>query len=453
MNYNIYHIKDSKVPIIDRLENTARRIIHRNAYKHINLLFNEFYQYSYSLHEARNYLLKNILLHALENSIYYKEIVGTIEISEDNLYNVLKEFPILTKQVIRTNYHKIKSNSNIPHKLFNTGGSTGEPFEFPLSKTSGIIDYRHQKEYYLQNNYVAGKIIAAFDGTAIPFNKRRNNKYWLRKKIGHLPYGSYRFSSHYFNDETCLHYIRKFLEIKPTFIRGYPSFIYDFVQKLIENNIRVDFVKNVQLTAETIYNYQIDYIKDYFNCDVYGQYGNSEATIYALTDKNNLEYYCSPLYSFVEILSDDNKHVSIGKEGEIVTTGFYNYIMPFIRYKTGDRAVYGGEDDGIVKLIRITGRTQEFIYDNKFNKINITGIVFGQHFKAFSNIKKWQIIQNEVGKIIIKIIPTEEYTKDDEEEIISNISNQASIEVKIKICNYVELSNRGKMLLVKNNIR
>ena len=50
------------------------------------------------------------------------------------------------------------------------------------------------------------------------------------------------------------------------------------------------------------------------------------------------------------------------------------------------------------------GRKQDFIYDIKKRRINITALIFGQHFHAFENIVRWQIIQLEFGKVEIKII-------------------------------------------------
>jgi len=87
-------------------------------------------------------------------------------------------------------------------------------------------------------------------------------------------------------------------------------------------------------------------------------------------------------------------HVNRGELGEVVVTGFYNYAMPFIRYKMGDLAIFSGDNDGIVRLKSVVGRTQDYIYSSNMDKILLTALIFGLHYKAFANIRKWQIVQD-----------------------------------------------------------
>lgn len=49
--------------------------------------------------------------------------------------------------------------------------------------------------------------------------------------------------------------------------------------------------------------------------------------------ENSSYYHVEPSYGYCEVI-DDNGIPS--KKGQIVATGFLNYAMPLIRYKTGD---------------------------------------------------------------------------------------------------------------------
>ena len=56
------------------------------------------------------------------------------------------------------------------------------------------------------------------------------------------------------------------------------------------------------------------------------------------------------LWLHVEVLDENGQHVKEGETGEVVVTSFSNYVMSFIRYRTGDLVEYGGKKNGIVIL-------------------------------------------------------------------------------------------------------
>jgi len=264
-----------------------------------------------------------------------------------------------------------------------------------------------------------------------------------------LPYGRLSYSSLYLNRDTIKYYVDHFLKFRPSILRGYPSFINEIAEYIIEKDINIPFIiKGIQLTAECAFDFQIKNIEKAFKTRVFLQYGHSEQCVYTYTKDNTYEYYCSPFYGLVEVLDPHGKQVRKGEIGEIVATSFYKTAMPFIRYKTGDLAWFEGNENGIVKIKKIEGRTQDFVYRKNGEKISITAIVFGQHYRAFRNIKKWQIVQNKMGEITINIIKGENFSKDDELEIINKFRNIAGIEVRLNFVDRIELTKRGKFRFV-----
>jgi phenylacetate-CoA ligase len=291
--------------------------------------------------------------------------------------------------------------------------------------------------------------IFTFDGVAIPPSFMAKNKFWKVTSRNDLPYGSLHYSSLYLTNKNIKYYVDHFLNNKPSIIRGYPSFIHTIAEYLNKNNIELNFkLKGVQLTAENIFEWQIEDIKNAFNTNVYLQYGHSEMSVFAYTIDETYEYYCSPFYGFTEIIGQNGKHVDEDELGEIVVTSFYNTALPFIRYKTGDMAIYGGNEQGIVKLKSIEGRKQDFVYKKDKEKVSITAIIFGQHYKAFKNIVKWQIQQSVPGKINIKILRGKNFSEDDKKEIIDKFKSTADIEAQIHFVDNIELTKRGKFRFV-----
>jgi phenylacetate-CoA ligase len=210
-------------------------------------------------------------------------------------------------------------------------------------------------------------------------------------------------------------------------------------------------VKGIQLTAENAHAEQIAAIKTAFATKVFFQYGHSEASVFGYTSDESCEYSCSPLYGLVEVLREDGLAARKGEVGEIVVTGFYNFALPFVRYRTGDLAVFGGDADGIVRLKRIVGRTQDYVLTRGGERVALTALVFGQHYHAFQHIRKWQIQQDTVDQIAIRIVKAKGYSSADEDEIRSKFQSLCGVETKFEYVDEIALTARGKFRFMIQN--
>jgi phenylacetate-CoA ligase len=392
---------------------------------------------SYTLHN-----LKLLLSAAKQKVPYYKNIPSTS----------LSDFPVVDKNIMKKDpkafidktypfYHKI---------LFNTGGSTGEPFVFYTTRIAGYVDQRHQRFVHTKIGYKKGDKLVSIGGLPVTEKMKRKNIYWAKTLFSDATYGSYNYSSVSL-DENILAIIIDDLNQskKPSFLRGYPSAITALAEYIEKMNVPLQFqLKGIVLTAENIMQWQIELINRVLKTNVYGQYGHSEKCIYAFTEANSLSYICSPYYGFVEVLNEKNEHVQVGETGKVVVTSYYNKAMYFIRYDTGDLAEYGGINEaGWVILNHISGRKQDFIYGLNKKRIDITALVFGQHFKSFKNIDKWQIIQTQWGKIEIDIVRRKDYAASDENEIRSKFY-QLGFETTFRYVAEIPLTARGKYRFV-----
>jgi len=333
----------------------------------------------------------------------------------------------------------------------NTGGTTGTPLTFPVSSHK---EYEHHEFAFELFGYQKGDEIVSFDGIDVSEDKIKRNIFWKQMSRTNLPYGKISFSVLYLNDETVLVYINELNKIKPDFIRGFPSAINYLAVFILENKIQLAFdLKGVYLTAETIFPNQISNIKKSFKCPVSLEYGHSEISVFAYTIDDSYEYYCSPFYGYTEIIGAEGMHVNVGEVGEIVVTGFYNKAMPFIRYKTGDLALFNGNKDGLTRLARIDGRTQDYILNENRDKIFLVGLIYGGHHKFLDSIKKWQIIQNKPGLIDIKIIKGDSFCSNDEKAITELFIKNDGIRSNIEFVNEIDFTSRGKnKFLLQNTI-
>lgn len=170
------------------------------------------------------------------------------------------------------------------------------------------------------------------------------------------------------SNDTLPYYVKDLNIIKPSVLRGYPSGVMRLAKYIIDNKCNLSFnLKGIYLTSEAFSEDDSAFVQKVFRCKVYGQYGHTEASVFAIS-KDGSSYFCSPFYGFTEVVDKHGNHVKLGEVGEVVVTGFLNVAMPFIRYKTGDMAEYGGVKNGIVRLNSLCGRTVDYII-NKCNPL------------------------------------------------------------------------------------
>lgn len=392
----------------------------------------------------RKACLVDIIKYANMHCPYYRKMFSGHDVSMSDIDKQFNKIPLLDKSIIRNNKDSIVSSQlhRLKYGERNTGGSTGEPFKF-ISCVD--FDNEHQAFLYGMMGYKDGDKILAMDGSFVSGELLEKNIFWKNKSEKNIPYGSMALSSLYLNGEAMPYYVDFINKFRPTIIRGYPAFVNDVATYMITNNIKLSHaLKGIVLTSESSNSVQIQNIATAFNTKVYLQYGHSEASLFAYSIDDSFHYYCSPFYGYVEILNESGDHVRPGELGEVVCTGFYNYAMPFIRYKTGDLAVFLEDRDGIVRLQSVLGRTQDYVYDSNMNKTLLTALVFGMHYKAFANIVKWQIVQDIPGEVTIYIVKGKMFETNDEEEIRLNFLKIAKVTTKFEYVDSVKLTKRGK---------
>jgi phenylacetate-CoA ligase len=101
----------------------------------------------------------------------------------------------------------------------------------------------------------------------------------------------------------------------------------------------------------------------------------------------------------------------------------------------------------------IFGRSQDFIWSKKKQKVWLTALIFGQHFEAFKNIIKWQLRQDALGAVAIKIVRGYDYGSKDEREIIEKFQSSADILVTFEYVDAIPTTKAGKHLFLLQNVK
>lgn len=398
--------------------------------------------------EIQNKLLKKILKYAYTNCEYYSNIAKGLKDKDD-----IKNYPFINKQVIRENYDGIvsKYKDKMIYNIARTSGSTGRPLEF--FNGNGIDDY-YQYQLWLKNGYVEGDKILSIMGVEISDEDVNNNIFWMETPIYKSSYGQYNLSGLYLKEDNIHLFVDYILNLKPEFIRSHSSSIYEISKYILDHNIEVDFkVKGIELTSEKSFDYQWETIRKAFNTKVFLQYGHTECCFFGYSYDDSMKVRMEPLYGYVEILDEEGNQVKEGETGEVVVTTLHNYVMPFIRYRTGDLAVYGGYDGKYLILNEIIGRRQDYLFDKDMKKILLTPILAEHHLKALGNILRWQYEQNVPGEVTIHIIKDVGYNQEDEDEIKDAFIKYGNIKCIFDYVDNIKRAPRGKSQLLIQNIK
>ena len=75
-------------------------------------------------------------------------------------------------------------------------------------------------------------------------------------------------------------------------------------------------------------------------------------------------------------------------------------------------------------------------------------------FKEVENVSAAQIVQNEIGKILIRIVKTQNYSEKDENQLKNELRQRFAKRLKYKIeyCEKVEIGKNGKQRFVINKL-
>lgn len=399
--------------------------------------------------------LYELLSYARKHTLYYKGMIPE-DFDCANSIEVLKKLPFLTKDIIRVQDYRIYSDElkTKKHGWANTGGSTGEPLRFPTLYSNHDMEIVCQMMLYKMMGIDGIKdLIISIDGTRIVQTDVDKNIFWKRESAN-FPYGQYCLSTLHMTDVTLPYYIEFLNEMQPKVMRGYPSGFMELATYCKKHHVSFNFkLKGVYLTSENYGSEEETLISEVFGCPVWGQYGHTEASVFAVKKPHCDNYICSPIYGFTEILSEDGGDVKEGEVGEIVVSGFNHYGMPFIRYKTGDLAEYGGTlQNGSVVLNKLLGRSIDYLINRDGDKIFLVGFIFGGHLKAFNHIQQWQLEQYEKGKVSMKISKAAGYNEEIEKEIIGLFESKF-LSVNIQYTSHFERTNRGKFKFLIQHIR
>ncbi|WP_139800604.1 phenylacetate--CoA ligase family protein [Geothermobacter hydrogeniphilus] len=391
--------------------------------------------------------LKKIIRFSRSHSGFYKKLYRNID--DDFINNLtfdsFKHLPCIDKvDLIRSG--KCMSTC---WKYFSgtktTGGSTGQPVRVKKNPNALARERAATWRSYEWAGIEVGDRQARFWG--VPHSVSGRAKALLTDFLTNR----IRLSAFDLSEEKMALYYEMAMSFRPRYLYGYVSVLKMFTKYIEDINLPIiDSVKSIITTSEILTTKDSLYIGSVHGCNVYNEYGCGEVGSIAHTCENgNLHLMADNAY--VEIFDQGNGG------GEIYVTDLHNLATPLIRYRLGDYAMASNEKcscgRGLPIIKAVCGRAYDMLTIENGKKIHPEAVIY-----VFEGIQKdknvfnqFQVIQTDLSKITIKIVPADEW--DDSvvdiilKELKNNISN--SIDYNFEFCSAIDREASGKMRIVK----
>ena len=394
--------------------------------------------------------LNAICRSAVRNVPFYRDRFRDAGIDPIRVYTLddLSGLPILEKSTVREDILLLLNHQMDPRKLmaFPTSGTTGTPLMIHRDPKLGAI-----ASAYLDIRWreVGGMLrrsnsSVAFGGHLVTSPQRRHPPFWVyNARWRQLYMSSYHLSPQYL--DSYVDAIRKF---GPDFIEGYPSSLYAVAAHIVQQNLPPVPVKACFTTAEKLFEHQREAIAQAFCSRTYDQYGCGEMVVFAAECPHGT-MHLSPEIGMVEVLDEDDRPLPAGQTGQLVCTSLVNHIQPFIRYRLGDRGALGDQPcpcgSQLPVLLSIDGRADDVLITNDGRRIGRLDPVF----KGTTGIREAQIIQDQIDRFRILIVPSTSYREVDGERAQENLAARVgSGEIKIELVDHIERTPAGKFRAV-----
>lgn len=420
------------------------------------------YQWN-SLKENREIQRKNLyelIQYASQNIPYYQQVIKehNITFSEDTIFEDIKKFPLLTKEIIRNHFNKLHQLRDKTYYRNTSGGSTGEP----------VVFYQDKEYLYWANatkrlfNEWAGRklgdpMVKLWGSLSDILGSSQGFKGYLRQQVS----GITILETYRMTEEDMYRHVQKINHIKPRLILAYTNSIEELTRFIQEHHLSVYSPSAVMTAAGVLYPEVKAKIEDVFHAPVFNRYGSREVSDMACNCEKDEGLHLIPAVHYLEIVDDEGRQVKPGKPGNIIVTLLTNYTMPLIRYQIGDIGVLSDKDcscgRGLPLLEKVKGRIRS-VFRNKQGDL-IDGGIFIRLFYFRENIKQFQVIQESLEQITINIVlknkKQSKIAEKDFLEISESIKKimKSDITIKYNLVEVINLSPSGKYGYVFSRVK
>ena len=253
------------------------------------------------------------------------------------------------------------------------------------------------------------------------------------------------FSAFHLRPDTAVSYVEALRRHHIQWLTGYAVSFYLLAQFILEKCISVPPLRAIISTSEKVTPEMRMVMEQAFGCRVYEEYSSVENALFA----SQCEYgrlHVSPDIGIVEILRPNGTPCAPGEIGEVVATTIMRRKQPLIRYRLGDLAAWDDQPCPCQRKMpvikEVVGRIEDVV-------VGVDGrqmVRFHGVFTNQPNIREGQVIQLALDRLLVKVVPTQNFSSSDTADIVKRIHQRlgSTVEVTVQTVNQIPRTNSGK---------
>lgn len=410
------------------------------------------------LREYQVHQLRRICTLAWERTRFYRRWFDAADFTPQDLRQPedIARLPLIDRDVLMEHLDEMCTvPSDSPGVDYTaTGGTSGVPLHFYIGANRSAIEYAYLLASWQRCGYRLGTPMAVFRGRTV-----RQDHGGLYHEYDPVLRHHY-YSNFHMTDENMRRYIEHVATIGPCFLHVYPSSVATLARFLQRSGLRAPAnIRGIIAESEIVYPDQRIMVEEVFGCRLFSCYGQTEKLVLAAECEHSPNEHVWPTYGYCELLDDQGQPVRTpGQQGEIVGTSFINTVVPFIRYRTGDYAVYVapgceacGRNHPVIRKVR-GHRIQEFLVTADGTQISWTAM--NMHDDTFARVRQFQFYQDTPGQALLRLVPAEGFDEQDRQRILQNLNQKLDhgLQISIEIADSIPLTPRGKGIYVIQRI-
>jgi phenylacetate-CoA ligase len=409
--------------------------------------------------------LRPLLDHAYRHVPHYRDVFARAGLVPSDIRALadLARLPVTTKADLRAGFPNRVVAAMLPtrrRREVSTSGSTGFPFRFYADRAAteawlgSYLFFREWAGVALGDTfiYVPGPVRASGRTAWAAWFKRLTRRtlvsertldlsdseldlVQLEMRLGHLTSGS------------------------PFVVWGFPSYVARLAAQLLDSGITLPAYPKVVIThAETLSPLNAAAISRAFRCPIANHYSSWEVLHLAQTCPDNpAVLHINSERAILRVVRENGSPCGPHEAGRVVITDPTNYVMPFVNYDIGDRAVAGPPcpcGRGFPTLLGIEGRFGEAMRTPTGRLV--LPIAVGRFLdglvRGHPHIWECQVNQTALDRVILAVVPARGFTAVHGQRLAAAFEGflGPGMGVRVETVERIEPEPSGKRLLVKS---
>jgi phenylacetate-CoA ligase len=398
--------------------------------------------------------LRRLLAHAGMHVPYYRKVFEGNHVNAAQIRTLadLQKLPILDKPTIRANIDALKADNASDLTRFNTGGSTGEPLSFYVSKERISHDVAAKWRATRWWGVDIGDPEIVVWGSPIEL-RAQDNVRAIRDRF----LNSKLISAFDLSEPGLDRFLDEIRTRRPKMLFGYPTVFSHIARHAQLKGVRMDDlgIQVAFVTSEVLYDEQRAQITKVFGCPVANGYGGRDAGFIAHEcPEGGMHITAEDIV--VEIVDSEGAQLPPGQAGEVIVTHLATRDFPFIRYRTGDVAVLDTKPctcgRGLPLIKEIRGRTTDFLLAHDGTVVHSAAVAY--ILREIPQVRAFKIIQESMELTRVLVVADGEAGPDLREKITTGFQKWLGKDVQVPVEEVADIpaEKSGKFRYVVNKI-